>query len=267
MRWETLLVLVAAAVVVAMVVPLLSPRRGPAPMPLAPFPTYRGSADTASTVKPPAAAGTPTSSAPTTGTATAKPGDAPAPKTGGMPGTPEATPARTEIATFGGGCFWCVEAVFQRVPGVTSVVSGYSGGTLDDPTYDDICTGLTGHAEVVRVTFDPAVVDYAELLAVFWQTHDPTTLNRQGNDVGTQYRSVIFTHDDRQRRIAEEYKSQINSARVFESPVVTEISPAPKFFPAEIGHQDYYNRNAGRGYCRAVIRPKLDKLESLVRPK
>lgn len=166
-------------------------------------------------------------------------------------------------ATFGSGCFWCTEAVFQKLAGVRDVASGYSGGSVEDPTYKEVCSGLTGHAEAVQVTYDPAAVSYAKLLEAFWRTHDPTTLNRQGNDVGTQYRSVIFYHDDEQRRLAELYKTQLDEARAFDRPIVTEISPASKFYPAEIDHQDYYEQNQRDPYCQVVIRPKLEKLKKV----
>jgi peptide-methionine (S)-S-oxide reductase len=169
------------------------------------------------------------------------------------------SPGRTELATFGSGCFWCTEAVFEQLRGVKSVVSGYSGGETPNPTYEAICTGLTGHAEVVQIAYDPAEISYDELLKVFWQTHDPTTLNRQGNDVGTQYRSVIFYHHDEQRRIAEGYKKQLDDAETFRDPIVTEIAPFEKFYPAEKYHQEYYRSNPSQGYCAFVIRPKVEK--------
>lgn len=173
------------------------------------------------------------------------------------------TPGGTELATFGSGCFWCTEAVFLQLKGVTKVVSGYSGGTTPDPTYLDICFGDTGHAEVVQVTFDPAVISYPELLEVFWRSHDPTTKNRQGNDEGPQYRSAIFTHTDRQKRLADKYKAKIDAAGVFTKPVVTQIEPLAVFYPAEAEHQDFYARNSGQGYCRAVIAPKVEKLREV----
>ncbi len=157
--------------------------------------------------------------------------------------TPVAPPTAdgTEVATFGSGCFWCTEALFQRVKGVKSAVSGYSGGTTVNPTYEQVCTGDTGHAEVVQVTFDPKAVSYAELLEVFWRSHDPTTRNRQGNDVGSQYRSVVFYHSDRQRELAERYRQKIDEAGVFPRPVVTEIERFAAFYPAEADHQDFYS--------------------------
>lgn len=170
--------------------------------------------------------------------------------------------AHNATATFGSGCFWCTEAVFQRLKGVIKVTSGYAGGKPDNPTYREICTGKTGHAEVVQVAYDPSLISYEELLQVFWKTHDPTTLNQQGADRGTQYRSVIFYHDEEQRVLAEAYKKQLNESGVFEKPVITEISPLQKFFKAEAYHQDYYNANSGAPYCQFVIAPKIAKLES-----
>jgi peptide-methionine (S)-S-oxide reductase len=171
----------------------------------------------------------------------------------------ESPPVTTEKATFATGCFWCSEAVFQRVAGVVSVRSGYTGGTTPDPSYEDVCSGRTGHAEAVEVTFDPAKATYETLLDWFWRMHDPTTLNRQGADVGTQYRSAIFWHTDAQRAAAEKSKKDAQSA--FRDPVVTEIAKAGPFFAADPHHQDFYNRNKSYGYCRAVIAPKLHKLE------
>lgn len=169
----------------------------------------------------------------------------------------------SELATLGSGCFWCTEAVFRQMKGVTNAVSSYSGGHVKNPTYEQVCDGTTGHAEVVQVTFDPRVISYPELLEVFWRSHDPTTLNRQGNDIGTQYRSVVFYHTDGQRRAAERYKEMIDAAGVFDSPVVTEIVPFVAFYPAEADHQNFYARNPRQGYCRAVIGPKLDKLRKV----
>lgn len=165
-----------------------------------------------------------------------------------------------EKATFGGGCFWCVEAVFERVEGVHTVVSGYAGGTQENPTYEDVCTGQSGHAEVVQITFDPAKVTYEQLLDLFWSAHDPTTLNRQGADVGTQYRSVIFTHSDVQRAAAERSKKE--AQKQFSNPIVTEIAPLTKFYEAENYHQDYFDKNRNAAYCTFVIAPKLKKLET-----
>ena len=175
--------------------------------------------------------------------------------------------AGTDLATFGTGCFWCTEAVFQQMRGVQTVVSGYSGGHVKNPTYEQICDGSTGHAEVIQITFDPAVITYPELLELFWRSHDPTTPNRQGNDVGTQYRSVIFHHSDRQRRLAELYKAKIDAAGVFARPVVTEIVPFAEFYPAESYHQNYFAENSRQPYCFAVIRPKVDKLRKVFQDK
>ena len=166
---------------------------------------------------------------------------------------------KLETATFGEGCFWCSEAVFQNLKGVKSVVSGYSGGTIENPSYEDVCTGRTGHAEVIQVTYDPAVISFEDLLKVFWQTHDPTTLNRQGHDSGTQYRSAIFYHTEEQKRIAEQYKQQLDASKTFKDPIVTEITPFKNFFPAEKYHQDYFNLNPSQQYCQFVIRPKVEK--------
>lgn len=172
-----------------------------------------------------------------------------------------------KLATFGGGCFWCTEAVFQELKGVVKVVSGYSGGSVANPTYQQVCSGTTGHAEVVQVTYDPKVVSYPELLEVFWKTHDPTTPNRQGADVGPQYRSVIFYHDDEQRRLAEAYKKKLEDAGVFSAPIVTEISPYRNFYPAEAYHQNYFRTNPNQPYCRAVIVPKIEKFRKVFRDK
>jgi peptide-methionine (S)-S-oxide reductase len=166
-------------------------------------------------------------------------------------------------ATFGAGCFWCVEAVFQRLKGVHSVVSGYTGGQVKNPTYKQVCTGRTGHAEVVQITYDPAKISYAELLEVFWGTHDPTTRNRQGNDVGPQYRSAVFYHGDEQRKLAEHYKRKLDESGAFRAPIVTEIVPFREFFPAENYHQDYYELNSRQPYCKLVIRPKVEKLKKV----
>ena len=164
------------------------------------------------------------------------------------------------IATLGGGCFWCVEAVFQRLAGVSAVESGYAGGTVPHPTYKQVCTGTTGHAEVIQIRFDPTQISFDELLEVFWKTHDPTTPNRQGADVGTQYRSVIFHHDEEQKAIAERMKQALNDNDVFGAPVVTEIVPFDRYYKAEDYHQNFYNGNPNQPYCNAVIPPKLEKL-------
>lgn len=173
-------------------------------------------------------------------------------------GADPGAPAKERI-TFGGGCFWCIEAVFQRLNGVTSVVSGYAGGKVENPTYKQVCTGETGHAEVVQIEFQPALISYEKLMDVFWAAHDPTTLNRQGADVGTQYRSVVFYETPKQKEIAEKSKAAVQ--KEFMAPIVTEISPMPKFYKAEDYHQNYYNLNGTKnGYCAVVITPKLQKL-------
>ena len=164
-----------------------------------------------------------------------------------------------QIATFGGGCFWCVEAVFKELKGVEKVTSGYAGGSVTNPTYRQVCDGETGHAEVTQIEFDPSVVSYETLVEVFFLAHDPTTLNRQGNDVGTQYRSVIFYHTDEQKKITEAVKSRIEKERVYQDPIVTEISSFTDFYPAEDYHQNYYEENAQQPYCRIVIDPKVTK--------
>jgi len=165
-------------------------------------------------------------------------------------------------ATLAGGCFWCLEAVFEQLRGVTKVESGYSGGHVPQPSYQAVCSGATGHAEVVQVTFDPAVLSYRDLLGVFFTLHDPTTLNRQGGDVGTQYRSAIFYHDEEQRREADAVKREIEAEHVFDESIVTEIVPLEAFYPAEEYHREYYRRNPNQPYCRAVIAPKVAKLRS-----
>ncbi len=166
-----------------------------------------------------------------------------------------------QLATFGGGCFWCLEAVFLRLEGVYSVTSGYAGGHVANPTYKDVCSGLTGHAEVVQIEFDPAIIPYDVLLKVFFTTHDPTTLNRQGADVGTQYRSVIYFHDAAQEQAAKAVIAQLTKEGVFPLPIVTEVTKLPPFYPAEDYHQDYYDRNTSAGYCQVVISPKVKKLK------
>lgn len=176
-------------------------------------------------------------------------------------------PEGSARATFGGGCFWCTEAVFQRLKGVQSVVSGYTGGHVKNPTYRQICNGNTGHAEVIQVTFDPKTITYAEVLDVFFKTHDPTTKDRQGNDEGPQYRSAIFHHDDEQKRIATELKQTLNASGEFAGPIVTEIVPLTEFYPAEQYHQNYFNDNRSAGYCRFVIQPKVEKFERQFREK
>lgn len=168
-----------------------------------------------------------------------------------------------DTATFGAGCFWCVEALFQELDGVISVTSGYSGGNIKNPSYKEICTGKTGHAEVCQIVYDTNKISFDELLEVFWKTHDPTTLNRQGNDVGTQYRSVIFYHNINQQQTAEKYKAELNKSGSWDNPVITEISPFTNFYKAENYHQDYYNQNGDEPYCRFVIQPKVDKFKKV----
>ena len=189
-----------------------------------------------------------------------------------LPGQPSVLesnepPPGMAYATFGGGCFWCTEAVFQQLKGVKAVVSGYSGGTLKNPTYDQICTGTTGHAEATRITFDPALISYEDLLEVFWKTHDPTTKDRQGRDEGPQYRSVIFYHDERQKKSAQNYKDKLDAAGVFEDSIVTEIVPAAEFFRAEPKHQNFYLENPRYPYCVQVIGPKLAKMKQVFADK
>ncbi len=166
---------------------------------------------------------------------------------------------KTELATLGGGCFWCMEAVFERLPGVKSVTSGYAGGHTEFPTYAQVCSHTTGHAEVIQIAFEPARITFEKLLDTFWEAHDPTTFNRQGADVGDQYRSIILYHSEAQKAAAE--KSKAAAAKHFSDPIVTQIEPLKKFYPAEVDHQDYYRLNPNAGYCRVVIKPKLDKLE------
>lgn len=170
-----------------------------------------------------------------------------------------ASPQDLEICTLGGGCFWCTEAVYVELRGVHKVVSGYAGGALPNPSYQAICTGTTGHAEVVQITYDPSVVSFKEILQIFFTVHDPTTLNRQGADVGTQYRSVIFYHNEEQKRIAKEVMAEITAAKIWSNPLVTELSPAPVFYPAEDYHQDYFANNGNQPYCQVVIAPKVAK--------
>ena len=165
-----------------------------------------------------------------------------------------------EVATIGGGCFWCIEAVFEQVRGIESAVSGYAGGKNDQPTYRQVCSGDTGHAEVVQVTFDPIVITYREVLEIFFAVHDPTTRNRQGADEGTQYRSVIYWHNEEQRQIAEATIKDLDDAKIWGKPIVTELTAAPKFWQAEEYHQHYFRNNPGEGYCQAVVSPKVAKL-------
>lgn len=172
-----------------------------------------------------------------------------------------------ETATFGNGCFWCTEAVFQELEGVEKVVSGYAGGHVVNPSYNQVCSGTTGHAEVIQITYDPQKISYAELLEVFWATHDPTTLNRQGNDVGTQYRSVVFYHDQEQHELATQYKKELDASGAFDAPIVTTIEPMPEFYMAEKYHQNYYKDNGGQPYCQFLIRPKMEKFRRVFKNK
>lgn len=169
------------------------------------------------------------------------------------------TPDQTEQATLGGGCFWCIEAAYERVEGIESAVSGYAAGDTEDPSYEEVCSGTTGHAEVVQLTFDPDIIDYRTILEIFFTIHDPTTPNRQGNDVGSQYRSIILTHDDTQAETAREVIEELEAEGIWEG-IVTELEPLGTFYEAEAHHQSYYEKNPEQGYCRAIIRPKLDKL-------
>ncbi len=166
-----------------------------------------------------------------------------------------------EVATFGNGCFWCTEAVFSKLNGVISVESGYSGGEMINPDYKSVCSGTTGHAECLQIKFNPNIISFTDLLEVFWKTHDPTTLNRQGGDVGTQYRSVIFYHNDIQKKEAETYKFQLDQSGIYNNPIVTEISAAAIFYPAENYHQDYFENNGSNPYCQLVVRPKVEKFK------
>jgi len=178
-----------------------------------------------------------------------------------LPTTVVNVPEGLNMITIGAGCFWCIEAVFQRLEGVDQVVSGYAGGLIENPTYDAICTGTTGHAEVIQVYYNPSVLSLSELLEVFWATHDPTTLNKQGADAGPQYRSSIFYHSPEQEILAKNLKTQLNDSKVFDSPIVTEITAFTNFYPAENYHQNYYNQNGAQPYCQFVIKPKVDKLK------
>ncbi len=172
-----------------------------------------------------------------------------------------------DTATFGAGCFWCVEAVFQQLNGVLTIKSGFSGGFVKNPSYREVCQGTTGHAEVCQITYDKTKVTFDELLEVFWKTHDPTTLNRQGNDSGTQYRSAIFYHNEEQKMLAEKYKEEINKSGAYPNPIVTEIKSFSNFYPADDGHQNYYNQNSSEPYCRFVIQPKIEKFEKIFKSK
>ena len=184
-----------------------------------------------------------------------------------MNNDPIPTGLKTDTATFGEGCFWCTEAFFQRLNGVLKVVSGYGGGHVENPSYEQVCDKTTGHAELARIIYDPSKITYDELLEVFWKTHDPTTLNQQGNDVGPQYRSVIFYHNDEQKQKAEHYKALLDKSGAWTKPIITAIEPFKNFYPTENYHQDYYNNNQEQGYCRFVIRPKLEKFEKVFKNK
>jgi peptide-methionine (S)-S-oxide reductase len=186
-----------------------------------------------------------------------------------IPATPvsKSKNMHTEIITLGNGCFWCTEAIFQQVKGVTKVTSGYSGGHVENPTYEEVCEKTTGHAEVLQVEFDTTQVTIDEILEIFWQTHDPTTLNRQGNDVGPQYRSVVFYHNQHQKERAEYFKKKLDESGAFGNPIVTAIEPYTNFYVAENYHQDYYKRNGNQPYCYFVIRPKLEKFEKAFKDK
>ena len=175
--------------------------------------------------------------------------------------------ANSETATLGGGCFWCVEAVYLELKGVVSVMPGYSGGARPNPTYEQVCSGATGHAEVIQIVYDPSVLTYDELLEVFWTVHDPTTLNRQGNDIGTQYRSVIFYHNDEQKEKAEHYKKKLNESDAYKNPVVTEITAFTAFYPAEDYHKNYYANNPNQPYCTFVVQPKVEKFRKVFKDK
>ncbi len=175
---------------------------------------------------------------------------------------------KNEIATLANGCFWCTEAIFSSLKGVHKVTSGYSGGQKEDPTYKEVCSGNTGHAECLQIEYDPAVISFDELLEVFWKTHDPTTLNRQGNDIGTQYRSAVFYHSPEQKEKAEKYKDALNKSGAYDNPIVTEITAFSKFYPAENYHQQYFENNENENsYCRLVVRPKVDKFKKVFADK
>lgn len=177
------------------------------------------------------------------------------------------SPLSLDTATFGTGCFWCTEAIFQQLEGVEKVTSGYSGGSVPNPTYEQVCSKTTGHAECLNIMYDPARITFDELLEVFWQSHDPTTLNRQGADVGTQYRSVVFYHNEEQKAKTEKYKAALDKSGAFDNPIVTTLEPFTIFYPAEDYHQNYYNNNTGQGYCQFVIRPKVEKFEKVFKSK
>ena len=180
----------------------------------------------------------------------------------------EISSAKLDTATIANGCFWCTEAIFQQLEGVHSVKSGYTGGTVANPTYEEVCTGNTGHAECLQIVFDPQKISFDELLEVFWQSHDPTTLNRQGNDVGTQYRSGIFYHNAGQKQLAEDYKKKLDASGAFNNPIVTEITEFKTFYPAEDYHDNYFIRNGNKNpYCQMVVRPKVEKFQKVFKDK
>jgi peptide-methionine (S)-S-oxide reductase len=181
--------------------------------------------------------------------------------------TENVTTTNTDTATFGTGCFWCTEAIFQQLEGVIKVTSGYSGGSVQNPTYKEVCTGTTGHAECLNIVYDTSKITFDELLEVFWQTHNPTTLNRQGGDVGTQYRSVVFYHTPLQKTITEKYIASLNKSGAWDGPIVTTVEPFTIFYSAEDYHQNYYNLNGSAGYCQMVIRPKVEKFEKVFKDK
>ncbi len=176
-------------------------------------------------------------------------------------------PSNLDTITLGAGCFWCVEAVFQQMKGVKKVISGYMGGSIKNPSYREVCTGRTGHAEVCQIIYDTTETTFDEILEVFWQTHDPTTLNRQGGDIGTQYRSAIFYHNDTQKEISEQYLVKLNQNKVFDNPIVTEIVPAVEFYVAEDYHQNYFNENGEQAYCQMVVKPKVEKFKKVFKDK
>ena len=175
--------------------------------------------------------------------------------------------SKIEVATLAGGCFWCTEAIFERVKGVRTVVSGYSGGHVINPAYREVTSGSTGHAEAIQITYDPVIISYVELLEIFFKTHDPTTLNRQGADVGTQYRSAVFFHTEEQRKLAEEIIVALDNEKIWKNPIVTEVTAFSNFYPAEDYHQEYFDNNSGQVYCRIVIQPKVEKFEQVFRDK
>ena len=177
-----------------------------------------------------------------------------------MAGTDNKNKQKFEQATFGGGCFWCVEAIFERLEGVADVRAGYTGGNTENPTYEDVCSGETGHVEVIQLDFNPQIISFKQILDIFWKAHDPTTVNRQGADIGSQYRSAVFFHSDKQLEIAEKSMKAADHSRLYENPIVTEITPLATFYPAEEYHQDYYRQNTNSQYCQVVIQPKLKKL-------